>query len=195
MLENILGSKSKIRMLRVLTVNMKREFCLEDVVKATGMSFGTVHPALKDLVSSRIVLGRKAGRSILYKINVNHVLFHRIKELVEMEKNGYIRIAKIFSKDVSKDDINAIILFGSVARGDFSERSDVDVLVVYRGKAPKGNVSKVINQILDEFDVQVVPTYITSEEVKQRLEKFDKFIVNVVEEGVVLYGDAKWLRK
>jgi len=123
------------------------------------------------------------------------VLFHRIEELIKMEKNGYIRIAKKFSKYVSKDDINAIILFGSVARGDFSERSDVDVLVVYRGEAPKGNVSKVINQILDEFDVQVVPTYITSEEVKQRLEKFDKFIVNVVEEGVVLYGDAKWLRK
>jgi parallel beta-helix repeat protein len=86
MLEKILSSKSKVKIIRTFIENPKREFCLVDVAKTTGLSFGTAYPALKDLVSSRAVVVRKVGRSTLYKINDKNPMFPEIKELFAKEK-------------------------------------------------------------------------------------------------------------
>ena len=82
MLEKILGSKSKIRILRSIFKNPKRSYSMENIVKATGMSYGTVHPAMQELVESRIIVTQKIGRSIAYKINQNHVLFPKIMKII-----------------------------------------------------------------------------------------------------------------
>ena len=41
-----------------------------------------------------------------------------------------IKIAKEFAETIKSDDIKLIMLFGSVARGDDSEESDIDILIV-----------------------------------------------------------------
>ena len=41
-----------------------------------------------------------------------------------------IKIAKEFANTIKSDDIKLIMLFGSVARGDDTEESDIDILIV-----------------------------------------------------------------
>ena len=41
-----------------------------------------------------------------------------------------IKIAKEFAETIKSDDIKLIMLFGSVARGDNNEESDIDILIV-----------------------------------------------------------------
>ena len=41
--------------------------------------------------------------------------------------NDRIEIAKEFAKSIKSDDIKLIMLFGSVARGDDTEESDIDI--------------------------------------------------------------------
>ena len=195
MLENILGSRSKTKLLREMVRNEEREYCLEDLVKATKQSFGTVHPAIGGLVVSRIVVVRKMGRSKLYRVNQRHVLYEKVKDLILAERDGYLNIAREFSEDLEKKHIRNIILFGSVARGDFTERSDIDVLVVYSRTKPEDAVLERVEALMDEYDVTIVPVYLSVTETKDRMRKADQFILNVLEEGEVLYGDAKWLGK
>ncbi len=193
MLENILGSRSKIKLLREMVRNEEREYCLEDLVKATKQSFGTVHPALGSLVESRIVVVRKMGRSKLYRVNKRHVLYERTRDLILAERDGYLDIAGEFSEGLEKKHIRNIILFGSVARGDFTERSDIDVLVVYSRTKPEDAVLDIVGTLTDKYDVTIVPVYLSVTEVRNRMKRTDQFILNVLEEGMVLYGDAKWL--
>jgi predicted nucleotidyltransferase len=96
-----------------------------------------VHPALGSLVASRIVVVRKMGRSKLYRVNQRHVLYEKIRDLIHAERDGYLDIAKEFSEGLEKKHIRNIILIGSVARGDFTERSDIDVLVLYSRTKPE----------------------------------------------------------
>ncbi len=193
MLENILGSRSKMKLLREMVRNEEREYCLEDLVKATKQSFGTVHPALGSLVESRIIVVRKMGRSKLYRVNQRHVLYEKITDLIYAERDGYLDIAKEFSEGLEKKHIRNIILFGSVARGDFTERSDIDVLVVYSRTKPEDAVLEIVGTLTDKYDVTIVPVYLSVTEVRDRMKRADPFILNVLEEGKVLYGDAKWL--
>lgn len=196
MLETILSSRSKIKIIRALIDNPKREFCLEDVVKTTGLSFGTAHPALRDLVSSRAVVVRKVGRSTLYKINDKNPVFLKLKELFMREKTMMEDIAKEFVTKVKKTGVKAIVLFGSVARGEVTEKSDIDLLFILTGNEQiKTTINGLIGKFLDVYDVELVPTFLLVGDVKNRFKKADKFILNVITEGKVLFGDLDWLKR
>ncbi len=195
MLENIIGAKSKVKILREMMQTDDREYCLEDLVKATDQSFGTVHPSLNSLVDSRMVLVRKIGKSKLYRVNRRHILYEKIKELMLEERNRFITIAKEFSDGLEKKNIKNIILFGSVARGDFGEKSDIDLLVIYSRRKPQEDVDTHVGTLLDKYDVAIVPVFLSVSEARNRLRKSDQFMLNALEEGKVLYGDAGWLGK
>lgn len=196
MLEKILSSKAKIRILREM-IETNREYTFEDITKTINMSFGTVHPILKDLVDSRILIVRKMGRSKLYKINEKHLLYNKLKKMFKAEKEGFNIVAKKFARSLVKKGIKNIILFGSVARGEPTEKSDIDLLVIYKGNEAlaKDNISKLSQEFLNKYDVEIVPTYLSVKEAKNRRRKFDRFIMNVLNEGKVLFGDVKWLEK
>ena len=78
-------------------------------------------------------------------------------------------IAEAFARDVRKllgDNLVEIILFGSVARGEQSEESDVDILVVVRNnpwKAQKKLADLVVDYLL-EYGIYVSPKAISLEE-------------------------------
>lgn len=190
-----MGKKSKVKILRLLINNDEREYCFDDIVKSTGMSHGTVHPSLNELLETRMIIQRKAGRSNLYKINKNHTLFNKIKELIDMEKNSLLDIAKEFTSNLPKNNISAIVLFGSVARGEFTEKSDIDILVVYNDEKAKKQVRNLVDKILDIRDIHIVPIFLTQKEIEERIRKFDNFIITVINEGQVLFGGAPWLKK
>ena len=190
-----MGRKSKVKILRLFMSSDDREYCLDDIAKSTGMSCGTIYPSLNELLETRIIIQRKAGRSILYKINKNHTLFNKIKELIDLEKKSLMNVAKAFVHRLSKDDIVAVVLFGSVARGEFTEKSDVDILVVYKDERIKDEIRNLVDNIADSYDVHVVPVFLTQKEIKERIKQFDNFIITVIDEGRLLYGEATWLKK
>jgi len=190
-----MGKKSKIKILRLLINNNDREYCLNDIAKSTGMSCGTIYPVLKELIETRIIIQRKTGRSLLYRINKNHALFNKIKDLVELEKRSLVNIADEFTSKLPKNHIETIILFGSVARAEFTEKSDIDVLMVYKDEKAKKQIREIADNILTKYDVHVVPIFLTKKEIQERIKKFDNFIITVIDEGRLLYGDAPWLKK
>jgi len=193
-LEKIIGKKSKIKILR-LFMNNDREYYLDEIAKSTGMSCGTIYPSLNELLETRIITQRKVGRSLLYTLNKNHILFHKIKELIDIEKKSLPTIAKEFASSLSKDNIIAIVLFGSVAREEFTEKSDIDVLVVSKNDRTKENIGSLVDKLLDIYDVHVVPIFLTEKDIQERIKKFDNFIITIINEGRLLYGEAPWLKK
>jgi predicted nucleotidyltransferase len=195
MLENILGSRSKIRILRSFMKDPKRGYSMEDIVKDTGMSYGTVHPAMQDLVESRILLGRKIGRSIEYRINKSHVLFTKLRALFRSEASAFKEKAQQFADRVEKKGIVNIILFGSVARGEVIDAGDIDLLFIYSNPNIKKNVEDHVMDFVETYDILISPVFISQKDTKRRMEDLDDFILQVLEEGLVLYGDEKWLRK
>ena len=84
--------------------------------------------ALKKLVASGLVLGRPAGRSILYSLNRDHVAARSIIELSELRSALMTRITERVTG--WHDQPVAVALFGSTARGQGTSSSDIDLLVI-----------------------------------------------------------------
>jgi predicted nucleotidyltransferase len=79
-----------------------------------------------------------------------------------------------------------IVLFGSYARNEASEDSDVDLLIIvpFTGKSVHQSV-KIRMKTRPQFPVDLIVR--TPETVKKRLQMGDSFLKNILEKGKVLY--------
>ncbi len=193
MFENLLGSKTKVRILRLLCAHPEREFSLRELSLAVGQSLGSVYPAVQQLLDTRIVLTRRVGRSRTVRINPSHPLHGALVSLFRQEGSALVRVAQAFADALPRRGIEAVVLFGSVARGQPSARSDVDILVVVDDSRRAGAVRKVAASLLDRFDANVSPLVLPSREVARRLAAFDPLLETMAVEGKLLRGRAKWL--
>jgi len=191
LVEKILGSKSKIRLLRIFYDNPKREFTLYELKKTFKLSTGTINPVLKSLVNSRALLSRRVGKSILYQLNSKNLIIKKILEIFDSERWLLLGKAKEFVRKLEKTDILSIVLFGSVATGKVTELSDIDLVVVYKNKHElvKNNVEKTSEKFLDE-EILISPIILSKREVGDMLKRYDSFILRVQNEGKVMYGKA-----
>jgi predicted nucleotidyltransferase len=143
---------------------------------------------MKDLVSSRIVVMRKIGKTKIYKINERNPIYTELKKLLMKERTMLLDVAKEFVSSLDKKDIKVIIVFGSVARGDSTTGSDIDILFIGTTHKIKARINKSVQNFLEKYDVEIVPTYMTLEQFKGRKEKTDRFIANVIKEGMIVFG-------
>ncbi len=193
MFEDVLGSKTKVRILRLLCAHPGREFSLREVSSAVAQSLGSVYPALQQLIAARVVLTRRVGRSRTVRINPAHPLYGPLATLFRQEGTAFVRVAREFAEALPQRGIEAVVLFGSVARGVPSARSDVDVLVVVDDPRRAQAVRTVAESMLDRFDANVSPLVFTTGEVVRRHAAFDPLLETIAAEGKLLRGRAKWL--
>ncbi len=194
MMEDILGSKVKVRILRLMMVR-DRDLTLQEIVRILGLSTGCAHPAIKELERKRIVLGTKIGRSTLYSINKSNILYAEIKGLFTREGTAYRDIAKEYAEMIEKSNIVNIILFGSVARGDSLDPGDIDMLEITKDGVEKDVDKAIAKELEEKYDVHISTLRISRNDALKKVRSYDNFIINVLDEGIVLHGDDRWLRK
>ncbi len=77
-----------------------------------------------------------------------------------------------------------VVLFGSVARGEFTQSSDADVLTLFYGPVDWGEVYAC-------SDGWVQPVVKTVQEIQEQLGQGNPFFCELFEDGIVLYdGDG-----
>ena len=96
-----------------------------------------------------------------------------------------IKIAKEFADSIKSDDIKLIMLFGSVARGEDSEESDIDILIVSQiADKIKPEIHKIAMDIILEKDEVISPRLMTEEQFNKSGDY--PFLANVLKEGIVI---------
>lgn len=93
-------------------------------------------------------------------------------------------------KKVYGDDIQQIYLYGSYARGDFNEDSDIDFAAIVNGE--RGELQKKRNKVLDEtvrmdleYDVITSPKVIPASDFERYSEELP-YYRNIKREGKLL---------
>ncbi|MCO6040545.1 nucleotidyltransferase domain-containing protein [Thermococcus alcaliphilus] len=89
---------------------------------------------------------------------------------------------EVFLKRIKEkfgDEIQEIIVFGSYARGESEEESDIDVMIV--GNVPLEDVIDISTEVLLEYGELISPIIISPEEFRRRN---DSFIQTIKEEGI-----------
>ncbi len=98
-------------------------------------------------------------------------------------------VAEAFARDVRRllgDNVVDVILFGSVARGEAKEESDVDILVIVKENAweSQKKLADLVVDYLLKYGIYVSPKVMSIEEFELIKDMNSAFYINVSREGV-----------
>lgn len=133
-LEQILGSKNSITILRYLILKPYLSFGLTELSQAVDISKSNVLRILIVLKKENLVIEQKSGKKKLIRINSENELVKQLWKIFMLERKAglspeFKNIIDLFFNKV-KEKTEVFVLFGSVARGLATAESDIDILVV-----------------------------------------------------------------
>jgi len=98
------------------------------------------------------------------------------------------KLSEIIRRIVKVAAPEKIILFGSAARGEMGPNSDVDLLVIKRGRCHRGRLTEKIYMNLYGVGQAVDVVVVTSADVKRYGDCFALVIYPALREGKVVYA-------
>lgn len=142
---------------------------------------GRMSETIQNAVEEPGKLGYNMDRGIAIKSGGDHMLSSIIvNELIS-------GLTEIF-----QDKISRIILFGSVARNEATEESDVDIAIIITNEIDEETKDKFINWAA-ELDIRFNQVFSIVDIPEERMKKWGKilpFYKNIEEEGIVLWRAA-----
>lgn len=94
------------------------------------------------------------------------------------------RLTKSIIKEIKPEKI---ILFGSLARGNFNKDSDVDMLIIKKTSLLPWERKWWISRVVLDRQVGLDTLVYTPKEIKDRIKRGDIFLEEIFKEGEVLY--------
>lgn len=189
-LDEILGQKIKVRILRCLA-QKGVELTGRQLAGEVGMSPPSIHEALKQLATQHVVLERRAGKALLFKINDQNCLVQEMLLPLFAGEAGLLKesLAKLLK--IMRPSLISVLLYGSLTRKQDAPHSDIDLLVVVKpGRKIKveADFDKVSADFLARYGRTLSPYIITADDLQKRYKGRDPFIVEVIKTGIVIYG-------
>ena len=126
-LNKLLGNRRLLCLFQFLASHPSSEYSYTHLQKKTKLSKATLAKWLAFLEEERLISLRQIGRNKLYQIKKEHYLVKQLKILSTL--SSLIFLLKLFDKFSIE-----IYLFGSAARGEDKEDSDIDLLVISKVK-------------------------------------------------------------
>jgi len=193
-LEEILGKKSDVAILRVL-VEKDLELTGRQIAQLTGLNHRTCQLSLKNLVAQGIVSLRRVGKSNLFKLKKENVLVKNgILPLFETEHQLLNKVQFLISDKLGTKKILSLILFGSVVLGQEKPDSDLDVCVIVIDEGSKVFVEQeedLLSQTIIKLFGNSLAIYpLTVDEFNKRYFKDDELIKGIIRNGRVFWGKS-----
>jgi len=109
---------------------------------------------------------------------------------IDRSEEVFERIARYKEKVARELNPKRIILFGSFARGDFNEGSDVDLIVISDWRQDFLDRIKVLLD-MNEFGLPLEAIGYTEDEFEQMTREGNRFIAEVIATGKIIYSEQE----
>jgi predicted nucleotidyltransferase len=173
-LVDIVSSRVKAEILRLLFGLRQPETHLRELVRQSGLSLGTVQQELRHLTRIGVVLARRNGNRLYYRANPSHPLHGDLRSLV-LKTNG---LGGVLYDALQDNEVLLAFVFGSVARGDTRAESDVDLMVV--GSLGLRRLTRLLAGVTDKVGREINPHLLSPVEFKERKRLGDHFLTSVL---------------
>jgi predicted nucleotidyltransferase len=89
--------------------------------------------------------------------------------------------------------VKLVVLYGSMARGDYTVESDIDILIVADNfsRDPRDGYEIVMKYV----NPRVHPVCLNTDSFRKLLENESTFILEILEDGKILYSDKVFLEE
>lgn len=177
----------QLKILKFFLENPYEEVYLRELSKKLKLSPFAIKKYLDILFKENIILEERKANLRYFKANLDNLFFKHLKiafSINLIEKSGFIKLLK-----ENIPNISSIILFGSMAKGEDNQESDVDILVI--GKEKKLNLTKFEEKIGKTINIHTF----TWGEWNKKAKEDSPFYYESVIYGIPLYGELPIVKK
>lgn len=191
-LGDILGSRVKIRVLRLFLRFPEKEFIEGEIEELLGNPHQSVTYALKDMINYQLITVRKIGRSKVYSLNRgNYIVKDILSPMFKNEARAIRELINDLKNCLLPLKVKRAVLYGSIATAQEEFDSDIDLLVVVSNKSETKAVQKALadlrNPLLKKFGNVLSPIVMTTNEYERR-KKSGRDLIKSVESGIAIIG-------
>jgi len=189
-LTDIIGSKSRAEVFRLLFERPGIELYLRELHRQSGLSIRPIQQEITHLLDSGIIKLRKDGNRVYFSANTEHPLFPEIRSLVEKTTG----VTALLSQALADPAIQIAFIFGSVASGKAQPESDLDLFII--GDLGLRKVTKLLSGMSERVGREINPHVMAPDEFGRKVRDKDHFISNLMgTEKVFLIGDINELKR
>lgn len=178
-ISDALFTKTQQRVLGLLYGNPHRSFYTNEVMRAAAMGRGTVRRELDRLESAGLLCASSTGNQRHYQANAESPVYKELLGLVR--KTFGITDTLRASLQPLDDRIDRVFVYGSVASGQESAASDIDLMVV-ADDLPYAELMAALSVAETALGRPVNPTLYTQAEFDERQASKNAFMKRVMEQ-------------
>ena len=188
-LADALFAKVQQRVLAVLFGNPRRSFFANEVIRLARSGTGGVQRELARLEASGLVTVTRIGKQKHYQANAGSPLFEELRALV-LKTVGLADVLRAALTPVARG-IRVAFVYGSIARGDDTAASDIDLMVI-SDRLTYPDLFTALEEASAQLGRKVAPTIYSSKELSKRLKQDNAFVTRVLAQPKLwLIGDER----
>ena len=173
--------------LRFLAANAARDYSINDVAKACGITPNGAHKMLTKLEREGVLKAKQISNIKAYKPDFENEKTSNVYELAFMpdELQGRVKLRAEDLKQL-RTVTSACILFGSYITAK-QKPGDLDALFVVE-KGAFESYKKALARIQDITPVKIHDVVQTASDLQQNLKKSDPIVTEALHKGITLWG-------
>jgi predicted nucleotidyltransferase len=172
-----LFSKVQQRVLAVLFGNHSRSFYANELIALAGSGSGAVQRELAQLEAAELVTVKRVGNQKHYQANASAPIFEELRGLV-LKTSGLVDVLRSALAPLAAQ-IDVALVFGSVAKGLDTAKSDIDLLVISEALT-HAELFAALEAASTRLKRTVSPTLYSRVEIDKRIREGNSFIKRVL---------------
>lgn len=184
LLESILSSKTRTKLLTLFMLNPEQEFYVRELTRKLNERINSVRRELLNLTKLGMLQSRSRDKRKYYSVNKNFIIFKELKALISKANTAPQR--KLAKKLESLGKIKYACLSGFFTQSP----SRVDVLLV--GEISRKKLEKFVKKLEKEQGREINYTVMSTNEFNYRKDLEDRFLKTILDnEHVILINKLK----
>lgn len=171
---DIVSSRRKAEVLRLLFGLEPKEVYLRDLARQAGLALRTMQQELAKLEVAGLVTSHRDGNRVYFQANRNSPVYGDLRNIV-LKTAG---LADVLREALQGTRVELAFVFGSIAAGSAGSASDIDLMVI----SPIGlrQLTKALHGTALKVGREINPHVLTREEFVSRKRSEDHFISSLL---------------
>jgi len=169
LIEMLLGSKVKVKVLRTLWRYREKEFTIRELAKFLNISHMGIKKVLDELEKTNVIMVRTLGRSYALRLNVNSYAASIVERTFELEREALSELRDIIKRKLESSFVTSVAFYGSIVEGKETPQSDIDLLIVtnHREKVEE-IVAELQKDVSEKFGNSISAYYVGEKDLQRR---------------------------
>jgi len=177
---------ARVKVLAFLLLNASEEFHLREIARRAGVPLQAAQRELALLEEIALVERHRRGRQVFVSVQESHPLFQALRSLLLRSEGLAIPLRETIE---AIDGVEAAAVYGSVASGSDTGRSDIDLLVV--GSPDELAFHEAVSALEEVLGRPINYTLLSRKELRARLRRKDPFLSRVLAGALIpVIGDV-----